>query len=155
MRLLVDSVTPEVLPVNVGMVGGYINGAVSQWPHNAWLRFPVAKHVRINVTGAANRGNCLDVETGDATAADAPHWYDSVTWTPKQNLAVYCNRGNVSSVIQAMGNRPWHLWLSTLDGSKLTVIDGKRVAACQFLGESILGVNMDLSEVYDDSWLKD
>jgi hypothetical protein len=154
LRFLVDSVAWEALPVNIGMVGGYVNGARSQWPHVAWQRFPNSKHVRINVTGAPNRGNCLDVEAGDATPSDAPVWYDSVTWCPKQDLAVYCNRSNVQNVIQAMGNRPWHLWLSTLDGTKLTVIDGKRVAACQFLGEIVLGVNMDLSEVYDDSWLK-
>lgn len=153
MRFMVDSVVPDVLPTNLGLIGGYINGAHSQWPGHAWSRFPHSRHVRINVLGTLTRGNCLDVERFDATPADAPKWYDSVTWCPKTDLAVYCNRSNVGSVIQAMGNRPWHLWLATLDGSMPTTIDGKVVTAVQFLGAKQLGMNIDLSAVFDDKWL--
>lgn len=154
MRLMVDSDIPDVLPINVGLVAGYINGSRSQWPHTAWTRFPNSRHVRINVLGTLTRGNCLDVEKGDASPADAPKWYDSVTWCPKTDLIIYCNRSNVGNVIQAMGARPWHLWLATLDGSMPTVIDGKAITAVQYLGAAHLGVHMDMSLVYDDKWLK-
>jgi len=153
MRWLVDTTTPNVLPTNVDMVGGYVNGRFA-WTHENWARFPGATQVRINVNGAPGRGNCLDVETGDATPGHAPIWYDSINWMPKGDLLIYCNRSNVGAVIAAMGKRSWHLWLATLDGSIPNTVNGKTVTAVQMLGAAQLHQNIDLSAVLDNTWRK-
>jgi hypothetical protein len=154
MRLMVDSISPDILPTNVGLVAGYVNGSRSQWPHNAWDRFPNSHHVRVNVIGTPTRGDCLDIETGDATPDHAPTWYDSINWTNKDNLIIYTNRSQVAAVSAAMGKRPWRLWLATLDGTAPTIWEGKAVTAVQYLGSQHLGMNMDMSLVFDDNWLK-
>lgn len=151
MRLLFDSDTPEDLPVNIGMVAGYVNGK-NPWAHADWDRFPHAKHVRINRTGEHGRGNCLDVENGLARATDAPGWFDSVTWCPKSDLAIYCNRSSAAAVVKAMGHRPWIFWLATLDGSQPRVYAGRQVDAVQYLGSFALGFHADLSAVFNDRW---
>lgn len=153
MRLMVDSVVPGILPVNVGLVAGYVNGKY-KWKKADWDRFPDSQHVRYNVTGEPNRGNALDVERYDATAADAPKWWDSVTWCPKADLAIYCNRSTVPSVISAMGKRPWVLILATLDGSRPVSQNGKMVSAVQSWGAKQLGTNIDISEVFNNTWHK-
>lgn len=151
MRLMLDSTTPAILPTDVDLVGGYVNGKYA-WAHVDWQRFPHAAQVRINVTGEHGRGNCLDVETGDASPATAPGWYDSITWCPKGQLAVYCNRSNVAAVVAAMGKRDFRLWLSTLDGAMPQSYAGRRVDAVQFAGASMIGWNADASVVWNNDW---
>lgn len=70
-RLMFDSTTPSAIPVTAELVGGYVNGQYA-WSSADWNRFPGAQQVRINVTGDPALGNCLDVETGDATPEQAP-----------------------------------------------------------------------------------
>lgn len=69
-----DSTNPNDIPLAVDGVMGYENGAYA-WPAAAWDRWPktVAK-VRISVNAYENVGDMLDVESGDATPAQAPHW---------------------------------------------------------------------------------
>jgi hypothetical protein len=151
VRLLFDSDTPEDLPDNAMMVGGYVNGK-KPWGQADWLRFAHAKHVRINRTGELGRGNCLDVENGLARAADAPRWFDSVDWCRKSELAIYCNRSSAAAVIRAMGQRPWIFWLATLDGTQPRSYAGRHVDAVQYLGSFGLGFHADLSAVFNDRW---
>lgn len=152
MRLMLDSTTPAVLPVNVSMVAGYVNGRFA-WSKADWARFPDATQVRINVTGVPGRGNCLDVESGDATPDHAAGWYDSIDWCPKSQLAIYCNRSNVKAVAAAMGGRDWRLWLATLDGSMPITYLGKHVDAVQVLDLGAHGgPNWDVSVVTNDKW---
>lgn len=151
MRLMLDSTTPAVLPTDVALVAGYIDGKYA-WSKDDWARFPHAAQVRINVTGEHGRGTCLDVETGDATSASAPGWYDSVTWCDSYNRAIYCNRSTAAAVIAAMGKRDFRLWVATLDGSMPQTIDGRRVDAVQFAGASMIGWNADATVVWNNSW---
>lgn len=151
MRLLFDSDDPDTIPENVGMVGGYVNGA-NHWTQADWLRFSHAKRVRINRTGELGRGNCLDVETGLARPDQAADWYDSIDWCPRADLAIYCSRSSVAAVVRAMGHRDWILWLATLDGSQPHVWAGRRVDAVQYLGSLTLGFHADMSAVFNDSW---
>jgi len=67
-----DSIELDEFPNDPEAVAGYVNG---YWPtFNALLKeFPKAKHLSIAVTSSAN-AECLDVEPGDATPADAPGW---------------------------------------------------------------------------------
>jgi hypothetical protein len=147
-----DSISPHVLPRNVGNIGGYING-IYQWDHAAWDMFPNSRHMRINVTGSKNRGNTLDVEKFDATPADAPPWYDSITWCPKNQLTVYVNQANALAVISAMGRRQYFLWLATLDGSAPTIIHGRKVDMVQAIPAKYVGFNADMSYIYNPALL--
>src|SRR6185437_10751663 len=151
MRLMLDSTTPAVLPVNVGMIAGYINGRYA-WTPAEFGKFPGAR-VRINVTGVHGRGTVLDVESGDAKPSDAPGWYDSIDWIAKSQLAIYCNRTTLPAVIDAMGKRDWRLWLATLDGSMPITYLGRHVDAVQVLDLGAHGgPNIDVSFVRNDAW---
>lgn len=71
-RLLFDTITPEVIPKDAFAVAGYTSG---QWPTYEYVKdhFPHAYRLAICVN-AQHDGHYLDVETGDATPAEAPGW---------------------------------------------------------------------------------
>jgi hypothetical protein len=146
-----DSDDPGGVPRGTAVVGGYVNGHTA-WPTTAWLAFPGAARVRINVTGEPGRGDCLDVETGDATPADCVRWWESCTWVAPADRLIYCSRDTVGKVRAAMADRPWALWLATLDGTLETAWDGKAVTACQYLGAAVLGFHADMSLILSDTW---
>jgi hypothetical protein len=150
--LALDSTTPDVLPVNTPIVGGYVNGRY-KWSDADWARFPGAYQLRINVTGLPGRGNTLDVERGDATAAHCVPWYDSITWKPPAERCIYVGRDNLPSVLTRMAGRPFMLWLATLDGSMPTAYSNHPVDLVQFLPASALTFNADMSAVYNKTLL--
>jgi hypothetical protein len=61
MRMMFDAVTPENIPKDAEIVGGYLNGRYA-WSAADWARFPHAMHVRISVRAAFLDGHVLDVE---------------------------------------------------------------------------------------------
>lgn len=71
-RMMFDGVQPSSVPAGAAIYAGYVDG---NWPSFAALsrRFPGALHVSICVT-AAHDARVLDVETGDASPAEAPGW---------------------------------------------------------------------------------
>jgi len=118
----VDAIHDNVqhIPTDPLAVGGYINGVVTRfiWTDADWAHFPVSYHIRINVTGERGRGNCLDVERGDATPADVQPWLESVASSPDP-LLIYCNGSNLSACLaarRAAGVHAW-MWEATLDGT--------------------------------------
>ena len=72
-------------------------------------------------------------------------------WHPPADLAIYCNRSNVADVVAAMGDRPWMLWLATLDGTIPHRIAGRAVDAVQY-AEVLKPWHMDLSKVLNPAW---
>lgn len=94
--LMFDSIIPTVMPANAQAVAGYVNG---NWPTFSRLStlFPRAHRVSIDVSGAHPEADCLDVERGDATVAQAPGWYRAHTKVRKSNPIFY------TSVSQAPG----------------------------------------------------
>ena len=121
-----DAIQPNIgnIPKYPFAVGGYVNGAVIKyiWKPSDWLKFPNAYHIRINVTGELSRGNCLDVETLDATPNDVKPWIVSVK-DSLDPLLVYCNRSNLSACVAARNDaqkacgRYAFIWCATLDGT--------------------------------------
>lgn len=104
-------------------VGGYVNGAlIPPWPDALWDEFPSSYHIRINVTGDPARGNCIDVENGDATVADVAPWIMAQRENPDP-LLVYCNRSNLAACVaernraQAGTGTYAFMWVATLDGT--------------------------------------
>lgn len=154
MRIMYDSVEPAAIPVGAQMVAGYINGAASQWPDNAWHRWPAAQLVRIDVIGnAAKQASVLDVERGDATPADAPNWAKARNLFAAGTATIYTGRGNWDAVRQAFHSagvaEPWW-WIADWTGEPHDIAGA---AAVQYAdpGHGAEG-HYDLSAVYSDHW---
>lgn len=105
-----DDISPSALEgLVLDAVGGYTGGS---WPDYDGMvtAFPNDKHLAI-APNAGLRGDCLDVERGDATPADVPGWLAS--WTPFGNTpepVVYVNLGMVGSVLGEPQPRSLFLW---------------------------------------------
>lgn len=72
--IMFNAVDVPQIPAGPAAVAGYVDG---RWPTITELaeRFPNAHQLSIAVT-AAHDAECLDIETGDATVADAAGWWD-------------------------------------------------------------------------------
>ena len=68
-----DAVTPGNIPATATLVAGYTDGHYANLDQMR-QRFPHAAIVKITVFASDNEGDVLDVETGDATPAEAPAW---------------------------------------------------------------------------------
>ncbi len=147
-RIMADSITAADIVPNPDLVAGYVNGNYA-WTTADWQMFGQAGQVRINVTGGLNLGNCLDIETGDATPGHAAAWFDARHAAGTTNLAIYCSRDTLPAVRAAMGARHYYVWLATLDGTRGPF---PGIAAVQWAGQAQTHGHYDLSEVYDDTW---
>lgn len=99
--VMYDDVNVSLLPGGMTTAGGYIGG---MWPNAAEIRrkFPKAKVINIAVA-ASEAGDCLDVENGDATNAQAAAWFKrraGHTLTPKPWL--YTSASNIEALVAAM-----------------------------------------------------
>lgn len=117
VRLMYDAVDAAQVPADAQMVAGYLEG---HWPsYNALVaRFPHARHVSIAIAAHYDAGLVLDVETGDATPAQAPGW---VLMRRKAGVdpTVYCNTSTWPSVRKAFREQlvaEPHWWVAQYDG---------------------------------------
>ncbi len=145
-RTMYDAVAWENIPADAEMVAGYIDGPRSQWPAQAWDRFPHAVKVKITVDPADNAGDVLDVETGDARPSDAPGWIRRRLAAGARFVTIYCNRSTLPAVVSACGGLAFYRWIATLDGTR----DIPGAAAVQYQGGVTAGY--DMSVVHDDAW---
>lgn len=104
MRIMFDGTDPAKVPAGADLYAGYVDG---QWPSAAGLaaKFPGAKIVRIAVFASTNDGDFLDVETGDATPAQAVDWVLMRRQAGHPAPGVYCNQSTLPAVQQAFGAR--------------------------------------------------
>lgn len=95
--IMYDSVTVDTVPDSPQAVAGYTGG---NWPTYGPLvqRFPNAKHLSIAVQAYMN-GRALDVETGDATDADAPGWFNSHADKSEGKAILYTFASDRKSVV--------------------------------------------------------
>ncbi|HEY6278035.1 MAG TPA: hypothetical protein VIX86_17075 [Streptosporangiaceae bacterium] len=152
-RVMFDSTTPGAIPPNAEIVAGYVDGSYA-WPASAWSRFPNAQHVMICVTGDHTKGDCLDVENGDATPDHAPGWIRARHAAGVKNVTIYCNRDTIPAIEAACAGLSYYKWIATLDGTLFVAgfppLAGP--AAVQFAGANLAGVNVDISLVWEDNW---
>lgn len=95
-----DSTNITNIPANPQAVAGYINGKFANFDALV-RRFPHAKHLSIAVTSSADAG-CLDIETGDATPADAPAWVRRQHARGIKRPVVYANTSTIVAVVNAL-----------------------------------------------------
>jgi hypothetical protein len=155
IRIMFDSVDPfNTIPADAAMVATYANGKYAVPLRDVKAHWPDAKLIRINVTGDPFYGNCLDVETGDASAQDIPGWVQERRAKGVTDLAVYCDRSNLAAVQQAGRGLGLFHWVATLDGTLAipgyTPLTGP--AAVQAINASMAGVNADISLVFEGNW---
>ncbi|MGZ4533737.1 MAG: hypothetical protein ACXVXP_15505, partial [Mycobacteriaceae bacterium] len=105
-----DSIYVDKIPATgMDAVAGYVGG---NWPTYAALvkRFPHLPALSIAVTSQQD-GQCLDVETGDATPALVPGWLDrQATLHPGRTPIIYCSASWVPAVRTNAGGRKYLLW---------------------------------------------
>lgn len=101
-----DTVTVDTVPANPPAVAGYVAG---HWPtyEGLVLRFPKAKHLSIAVQADQN-AQCLDVEPGDASNAQAPAWVERQLARGVKRPVLYTSVSN------------WPALLATLHGAGIS-----------------------------------
>jgi hypothetical protein len=153
IRVMFDSTTPAAIPADAGLVAGYVDGSFA-WSDADWQRFPRAQKIHICVTGDHTKGDCLDVEKGDATPGQAPGWIKARQAAGVKYATIYCNRSNLAAVEKACAGLHYYRWIATLDG--ILHIPGYHPligpAAVQFANSTMAGTNVDVSLVYEPGW---
>ncbi|HZR50130.1 MAG TPA: hypothetical protein VFB06_11480 [Streptosporangiaceae bacterium] len=104
--IMFDSITPDLLPTGAGYCyAGYVSG---RWPDIGTIRqrFPHARTLSIAID-AAHDADALDIETGDATPADAAAWYERQRARGVTRPCLYASadlmQRNVVPLIEASG----------------------------------------------------
>lgn len=97
-----DSITLDAIPREARAVAGYVNGF---WPTYTEVvrRWPNARHLSIAVTSSAN-AECLDVEPGDATPADAPAWVKRQLARGVKRPVVYTSLSQARTLLTTLAN---------------------------------------------------
>ncbi len=97
----------DTTDVNTGLpvahpqaVAGYVNGNYPSY-NGLVKRYPGAKHLSIAVNTSTD-ARCLDVETGDATPADAPAWVRRQHARGIARPIVYANASTMEAVLAAL-----------------------------------------------------
>lgn len=90
MRRMADSVNPADVPPGFDLYAGYDDGA---WPDAGSIaaRYPGKTVIRVTVNPADDKGDCLDVERGDARPQDAPGWVAERRAAGHRGPLVYCS----------------------------------------------------------------
>lgn len=134
MRTMYDSITPANIPAGAVLVAGYADGFYANLSGLA-ARFPGATVVSIAVH-PSTRAQVLDVESGDATPAQAVQWCtQTMADTPNRLLTVYCNTSvwpQARAAFQAAGVAEPNYWVAAYDGDP-TIPAG--AVAKQWLGD--------------------
>lgn len=145
-----DSVDVGQIPDKPEAVAGYVGGKYATYSE-IQRRFPVARKLSIAVT-AAQVGSCLDVETGDATPADAPPWVRRMKRIGVRRPCLYANLSTMPTVKRELLRagillKEVRLWVADPDGSYQHIPPG--YDACQWWWKA-KGRNLDQSVCRED-----
>lgn len=116
-RFLYDSISPGNIPSGATMVAGYQDGLYANLGAMR-ARFPHATVVSIAVRWTT-RAQVLDVETGNATPAQAVTWCTkTMADKPNTQLTIYCNTSlwpQVRAAFKAAGVTEPNYWVAQYD----------------------------------------
>jgi hypothetical protein len=155
-----DSVDLNTVPANAPAVAGYVGG---RWPtyKDVPARFPHAKHLSIAIAAVVD-AECLDVEPGDATPAQAAGWVKRQHARGIRRPVVYTSVSGAQSLVNELGaaglpRTSYRLW--TAHYTHVPHICDARCGfglrsaadATQFT-DNALGRNLDESRVSPGFW---
>jgi hypothetical protein len=155
-RALYDSTQASGIPPVARLVAGYGDGAY-EWSGAEWrLLHPDADAIVIATT-AANYGDVLDVESGDARPEEAAGW---IAMRKQAGLAIptiYVERLNIPAVRTGTGtwklNEDYDLWVGDWTNSPHQVIAaGPGAELPCAVTQYQRGGPCDISAVYDPRW---
>lgn len=150
-----DSVEATAIPVgwHPQLVAGYVNG---RWPSFTAMtrRFPNAQAVSVTVN-AGGDADVLDVETGNATPAQAPGWVGRQHAMNRPRPTIYCSRSTVPAVERAMRDAGvpvdrYDYWVADWGPKPSAPIFD--AVAVQYVDHGPAGENVDISVVFDPTW---
>lgn len=108
-----DDTNVELLPAGPFAYAGYVGG---DWPTFAELerKFP-GHHLLSIAVNASEDAECLDIEAGDATIAQAPDWVKRQIRRGVFRPVLYVDASNMKALQQAMAaagvpGNAWRLW---------------------------------------------
>lgn len=154
MRTMYDGINADASAIardfpDATMVAGYLDGTFA-WSAAEWQMFPRAQHVTIVTSANANAGDVLDVEPGDATAAQTTGWIAMRKAAGLYRPTIYCSLSAVASVRAGTGSfilgKDYDLWIADWDGS--TAVPYPAAVAKQYKNTP----GYDVSAVFDDGW---
>jgi hypothetical protein len=141
-----DSVTPSHIPVDAMMVAGYVD----LWSAADWASFPKAIKVRI-ARNVHESGDVLDVESGDATPAQAPAWVTRERARDGKDKTVYMSQSvwqAVRDAFKAQNVREPQYWTAAYSTPPNENIPAGAVAH-QYINPPGSGGHYDISSVAD------
>ena len=112
---MADAIDPANLPAGMDAYAGYVDG---RWPdYQAEIqKFPAAHHLSISAF-ATDDSDCLDIETGDATNAQAGPWVARQRANGAGRPCVYTSLSNAQALIATLDGvgvprASYRLWLA-------------------------------------------
>lgn len=97
MITMYDSIDVSQIPADAAAVAGYVGGDFHTLPE-LQSRFPHALLLSIAIN-AGEDAACLDVETGDASAADIPSWQERQRGRGVARPCIYANASTMESLV--------------------------------------------------------
>jgi gag-polyprotein putative aspartyl protease len=147
--VMFDAVNVAQIPNGPVAVAGYTDGA---WPTAAELaeRFPNA-HLLSIATSAGHDADCLDVESGDATPADVPGWYERQRARGVERPCIYADASTMQASIVplvrsgAIARSLVRLWSAHYSGEHI----------CAPSSCGAVSLDMDGTQWTDSAWGRD
>jgi hypothetical protein len=136
-------------------VAGYVNGTYA-WSQAEWDLFPHADHVTISVRAAANEGDVLDCEPGDAMPAQVRAWIEMRHAAGLYRPTVYCSESAVPAVRAGTGplilGRDYDIWVAKYD-NLTTIAPPPGLPVASYAAKQYRSrADCDISVVYDPGW---
>lgn len=139
----------------VEMIARYLNGGYA-WGEAQIGLFPAAEHVTISVTAAANEGDVLDVESGDATPDQTAGWIAMRKASGLYRPTIYCSRSVIPAVRIGTGpfilGKDYDIWVADYTGTAHQVTAPGLPAAVCAATQWQSTPRWDISTVYNPLW---
>jgi hypothetical protein len=146
VRFMYDSYDGSRIPGGAGAVAGY-----TWWLQSTWDRFRGKLHILVATQAYVDLGDVLDVETGDATPAQAPGWIRMRRAAGYHRPTIYCSASVIPAVRKATGSLQlgvdYDIWAASWSGGPHQV---PGCALTQYYNEPSQAY--DLTVIYDEGW---
>jgi hypothetical protein len=98
-----DSTNVGTLPPGADAYAGYVQGAFQTFPELQQLFGASGAHLLSIAVFASGDADCLDIESGDATVAQAPGWVKRQLARGAQRPCLYTSVSNMDALVTTLG----------------------------------------------------